>query len=131
MRLARTLFSLALATLASLASLAVAGEIKPYNAREFDELTQAGKSILVDVSATWCPTCKAQKPILDSLMQQPAYRDVAMMTVDFDTNGAALKRFKVRLQSTLIAFKGTTEVGRSVGDTTPSGIESLIKKTVN
>lgn len=128
MKLARTVFSLALATLTS---LAVAGEIKSYSAQEFDKLTKAGKPVLVDVSATWCPTCKAQKPILEGLMQQPAYRDVTMLTVDFDTGGDALKRFKVRMQSTLLAFKGGAEVARSVGDTTSSGIENLIKKTVN
>ena len=128
MKLARTVFSLALATLASLAA---AGEIKSYSAQEFDKLTQAGKPVVVDVSAPWCPTCKAQKPILEGLMQQPAYRDVTMLTVDFDTGGDALKRFKVRTQSTLVAFKGATEVARSVGDTTPAGIENLIKKTAN
>lgn len=128
MRLAQTLFSL---TLSTLASLAMAGEIKPYSTQEFDKLTQAGKPVLVDVSAPWCPTCKAQKPILEGLMQQPAYRDVTMLTVDFDSNGDALKRLKVRMQSTLVAFKGATEAGRSVGDTTPAGIESLIKKMVN
>lgn len=127
MKLVRTFFSLALATLTS---LAVAGEIKPYSAQEFAKLTRAGKPVVVDVSATWCPTCKAQKPILEGLMQQPAYRDVTMLTVDFDTGGDALKRFKVRMQSTLVAFKGATEVARSVGDTTPAGIENLIKKTV-
>lgn len=128
MKLARTVFSLALATLASLAA---AGEIKSYSAQEFDKLTQAGKPVVVDVSAPWCPTCKVQKPILEGLMQQPAYRDVTMLTVDFDTGGDALKRFKVRTQSTLVAFKGATEVARSVGDTTPAGIENLIKKTAN
>ena len=128
MRFSLSIFSLILATLAS---PAMAGEIKPYTVQEFDKLAQAGKPVLVDVSATWCPTCKAQKPILDALIQQPAYQDVTMLTVDFDTNGTALKRFKVRMQSTLVAFKGTTEIGRSVGDTTPAGIENLIKKTVN
>lgn len=128
MKLARTAISFALA---SLTSLAVAGEIKPYSAQAFDKLTQDGKPVVVDVSATWCPTCKAQKPILEGLMQQPAYRNVTLLTVDFDTGGAALTRFKVRMQSTLIAFKGTAEVARSVGDTTPTGIENIIKQTVN
>jgi thioredoxin 1 len=35
------------------------------------------------------------------------------------------------MQSTLVAFKGDKEVGRSVGDTTPDGLEGLIKKTLN
>ena len=34
-------------------------------------------------------------------------------------------------KSTLVAFQGAKEVGRSVGDTSPQGLEGLIKKTVN
>jgi len=128
MTMLRTIIAI---TLAASASLAVAGEIKPYTPQAFDQLTHAGKPVVVEVSATWCPTCKAQKPIVESLMKQPAYRDVTVLTVDFDSNKAALKTFKVNMQSTFVAFKGASEVGRSVGDTTPSGIESLIRKTVD
>jgi len=118
-------------TLAAFMSLAMAGEIKPFSQVGFDALTAAGKPVVLDISATWCPTCKAQKPIIDSLMKQPAYKDVTLMAIDFDTNKPTLKKFKVSMQSTLVAFKGTQEVGRSVGDTSPDGLEALIKKTIN
>ncbi len=121
-----TLFALSFAM-----SLAVAGEIKPFNQQEFDKLTHEGKPVVLDISAPWCPTCKEQKPIVDGLMKQPAYKDVTLMTIDFDSSKPTLKMFKVNMQSTLIAFKGDKEVGRSVGDTTPSGIEALVRKTVN
>lgn len=120
-----------LIALSSLMSLAMAGEIKPFNQKDFDTLTAAGKPVVLDISATWCPTCKAQKPILEGLMKQPAYKDVTLLTIDFDANKPTLKKFKVAMQSTLVAFKGDKEVGRSVGDTTPEGIEGLIKKSVN
>jgi thiol-disulfide isomerase/thioredoxin len=113
------------------ASLAMAGEIKPYSQQEFDQLTAEGKPVLLDISATWCPTCKQQKPIIESLMKQPAYKDVTTLTIDFDANKPTLKKFKVTSQSTLVAFKGAKEVGRSVGDTNPDGIEGLIKKAIN
>lgn len=123
--------SAALLALFSLMSLAMAGEIKPFNQQEFDKLTHEGKPVVLDISATWCPTCKEQKPIIDGLMKQPAYKDVTLMTIDFDSAKPTLKKFKVTMQSTLVAFKGDKEVGRSVGDTTPAGLEGLIKKTVN
>lgn len=112
-------------------SIALAGEIKPFNQPEFDKLTQEGKPVVLDVSAPWCPTCKAQKPILESLMKNPAYKDVTLMTIDFDSSKPVLKAFKVNTQSTLIAFKGKQEVARTAGDTTPAGIEGLVKKTMN
>lgn len=120
-----------LLALASLATIAMAGEIKPFNQQEFDKLTHDGKPVVLDISATWCPTCKAQKPIIDGLMKQPAYKDVTLMAIDFDSAKPTLKKYKVTMQSTLVAFKGDREVGRSTGDTTPEGLEGLIKKTVN
>lgn len=120
-----------LLALSSLMSIAMAGDIKPFSQKDFDALTAAGKPVVLDISATWCPTCAAQKPIIDGLMKQPAYKAVTLMTIDFDTAKPTLKAFKVTMQSTLVAFKGANEVGRSVGDTTPAGLEGLIKKTVN
>ena len=120
----------ALLALSAIASIAMAGEIKPYSQAEFDKLTQEGKPVVLDVSATWCPTCKAQKPIVEGLMRQPAYKDVTVLAIDFDSAKPTLRKFKVSTQSTLVAFKGAKEVGRSTGDTTPEGLEGLIKKTV-
>ena len=117
--------------LSSAALLATAGDIKPYTQQEFNSLAQAGKSVVVDVSAPWCPTCKAQKPIIDDLAKQPAYKDVTILTVDFDSEKNILKQYKVNMQSTLIGFKAGKETARSVGDSSPSGIESIFKKAVN
>lgn len=126
--LATAAFTFALSVLSS---LAVAGEIKPFSQQEFDQLNKAGQSVVLDVTAPWCSVCKQQKPIVENLMKQPAYKDVTLMTIDFDSSKPILKNFKVTTQSTLIAFKGGKEVGRSIGDTTPSGLEALIKKAVN
>ncbi|MBE7942749.1 MULTISPECIES: thioredoxin family protein [Ramlibacter] len=120
----------ALVALSAIASIATAGEIRPYSQAEFDKLMHDGKPVVVDVSATWCPTCKAQKPIVEGLMKQPAYKDVTVLSVDFDSAKPTLRKFKVSMQSTLVAFKGPKEVGRSTGDTTLEGIEGLVKKTV-
>ena len=128
MKFARTPVLLALSCLAS---LAMAGEIKPFSQSAFDKLTYEGRPVVLDISATWCPTCKAQKPIIDNLMKQPAYQDVTLLTLDFDTDKPTLRKFKVTMQSTLVAFKGAKEVGRSVGDTSASGLEGLIKKTLD
>jgi len=119
----------AMLALSAFAGIASAGEIKPFSQAEFDRLAQAGQPVVVDVSATWCPTCKAQKSILEKLMKQPAYKDVTLLTVDFDIEKSTVRALKVSMQSTLVGFKGAQEVARSVGDTTEAGIEGLIQKT--
>jgi thioredoxin 1 len=116
--------------LALAAGLAAAAEPRPFSQQEFDKLARDGKPVVVDVAATWCPTCKAQKPIVDGLAGQAAYRDVTVLTVDFDADKPVLKEFKVGMQSTLIAFKAGKEVARSVGDTSGSGIETLFRKAM-
>lgn len=123
--------TIAMLALSAFAGLAIAGESRPFSQQEFDRLNHDGKPVVLDVTASWCPTCKAQRPIIEALRQQPAYKDVTLLAIDFDTDKAALKQFKVGMQSTLVAFKGGKEVARSVGDTTPAGIESLFKKTVD
>ena len=120
----------ALAFLALACQLASAAPPRTFTQQEFDALNRAGKPVVVDVSAVWCPTCKAQKPIVEGLAAKPAFKDVNVLRVDFDADKPVLKEFAVGTQSTLIAFKGGKETARSVGDTTPAGIEGLFDKAV-
>jgi thioredoxin 1 len=63
-------------------------------------------------------------------MAEPRFKDLAYFVVDFDSQKDAVKYFGARIQSTLIAFKGATETGRSVGDTDPSSIAALLNKAL-
>ena len=112
----------------ALPTFAWAGPQEAYTPQRFQQLTGEGKPVLVAIHADWCPTCKAQKPILHELMGKPEYKDVTELTVDYDKDKTAVQRFKAHMQSTLVAFRGDKEVGRSVGDTTPAGLEALVKK---
>jgi thiol-disulfide isomerase/thioredoxin len=119
------LLTVALGLGIGLAPALAAGE-QSFTPPAFETAQKAGKVILIDVTASWCPTCKVQKSILDKLMTEPAYRDIVILSVDFDTQKDVLRRFGVRSQSTLIAFRGTAEHGRSVGDTNPASIRALL-----
>jgi thiol-disulfide isomerase/thioredoxin len=105
-------------------------EIKTFDLASFAAAQKAGKPIFVAIHASWCPTCKAQKPILSELMAEPKFENLVNFVVDFDTQKDAVKFFGARMQSTLIAFKGTTETGRSVGDTDRASIAALLNKTL-
>ncbi len=93
-----------------------------------EDAQKAGKSILVEVAAPWCPTCKAQQPILEWLAKDAKFKDFVFLKLDFDTQKDELRKLNARNQSTLIVFKGANEVGRSVGDTNPDSIEALLAK---
>jgi thiol-disulfide isomerase/thioredoxin len=112
-----------------IAFAAQAAETQDYNAKAFAAAQAAGKPILVEIHASWCPTCKAQLPILGELEKQDKFKNLMVFRVDFDSQKDAVRAFGARVQSTLITFKGTKETGRSVGDTNAASIASLLDKT--
>ncbi|MHB2205874.1 thioredoxin family protein [Methylobacterium sp. CM6257] len=126
----RHILTLAGLALAAGVSPTCAGQTMPFSDAAFEAAQKSGKPILVAVSAPWCPICKTQKPILANLAAEPRFKDLQIFDIDFDSQKDLLKRLNVRMQSTLIAYKGATEVGRSVGETQPEWIEGLLEKTL-
>ena len=121
-------------TLAAIAALMpvkmVQAGVTEFTMEAFKAAQKAGKPILVDVWASWCPTCKAQGPVLKTLLADPKNKDMVMLRVNFDTQLDVLKAFNVQSQSTLIVFKGAKETGRSVGDTDVSSIAALMATAI-
>jgi thioredoxin 1 len=109
---------------------ALAKEPVTWDEVAFDAAKTAGKPILLEIHAVWCPTCKAQTPILGELTSEPKYADLQVFKIDFDTQKDLLKKLNVRMQSTLIVYKRGAEVGRSVGDTNRDSIAELLSKTI-
>jgi thioredoxin 1 len=106
-------------------STAVAGTSQPYDQAAFEGAQGKGKPILVEIAASWCPTCKAQEPILNGLLDGK-FKDMIAFRVDFDSQKDVVRALGAQSQSTLIVFAGANEVGRSVGDTNPNSIEELL-----
>jgi thioredoxin 1 len=105
---------------------ASAAEWKDFDAAAFAAAQKAGKPILVDLFAAWCPVCRAQNPVLVQLTREPKFKNMAVFKVDFDIQKDALRALNAQRQSTLIVVKGKKETGRSVGDTNPGSIEALL-----
>ncbi|ACK82956.1 thioredoxin family protein [Methylorubrum extorquens] len=101
-----------------------------YDQSAFEAAQAAGRPILVQISAPWCPICRAQKPILAALSADPRFKTLAVFTIDFDAQRDLVRRFGAQMQSTLIVYKGGTEVARSVGETQPEWIEQLLEKAL-
>ncbi|GAB2177502.1 thioredoxin family protein [Dongia sp. agr-C8] len=128
MRLLRRTFLLS--TLLLPFATAQAATRQSFDPAAFQQAQAAGKSILVHVTAPWCPTCKRQKPIVAQLEQDAKFGELMIFEVDFDSQKDALQLLQVQAQSTMIAFKGKTETGRAVGITDPEQIEALMDKAL-
>lgn len=120
----RSLFAFALL----LAGTAGAHAEQPFTADAFAAAQKAGKGVIVHVYAPWCPTCRAQEPILHKL--EADHPTVEAFRVDFDGQKDAVRALKATSQSTIIVFKGEKEVGRSVGETDAGAIGKLVAKSM-
>ena len=111
-------------------SPALAETVPTFDAKAFADAQKAGRPILIAIHASWCPTCKAQAPILSELRADPKFKDLTYFMIDFDSQKDLVNRFGARMQSTLITFKGDKEEGRSVGDTKRDSIYALVGKSI-
>lgn len=112
------------------ATPAFARESVPFTRVAFEAAQKEGKSILVEIAASWCPTCRAQKPIIEGLLDSAKFRGMVAFRIDFDDQADEVRAMGAQTQSTLITFKGRKEAGRSVGDTNPKSIEELLGRAI-
>lgn len=114
------------ACLLAFASTAGAAERTAFDRAAFDSAVAAGGSVLVDVYAPWCTTCRAQSKALDALFRKPEYAGYRVFVVDYDSEKDVMRSFGATQRSTLIVFSGGVEKGRVVGDTRADAIEALL-----
>jgi thiol-disulfide isomerase/thioredoxin len=107
-----------------------AAEVSPFTEAEFAAAQAADRPILVAIQAPWCPTCAAQRPVLEQIEAQGAYKNLRVLLVDFDTQKDVVHQMQATMQSTLVVFHGKKEVARSVGDTNPDSIKATVGRSL-
>jgi thioredoxin 1 len=117
-------FALALSLLAN---LSLASEV-PFNQAQFASMRDSGKPVAVVFHADWCPTCKAQAPVLKQLMQTAEFQNLTLFVADFDTEKALKRALRVTQQSTVVVFKDGKERGRSTGDTQADNLAAVLRR---
>jgi thioredoxin 1 len=117
---------LAAMSIVALSAPATAGSIQPYSVTTFKAAQTAGKPILVDVHADWCPTCRAQAPTIQEIARDPAFAKLVIFKINFDDQVKDREALNVRKQSTLIVYKGATEKGRVTGITDRLDIRKFV-----
>ena len=126
----RATFIGALLAVGMLVTSAQAAEHLAWNQAAFASAQDTGKSIIVEVTASWCPFCAKQKPTIAALENDSEFAHAIIFSVDFDSQKDALKQLHVSTQSTLIAFKGKAEKARATGITDPAKIRALFERSL-
>lgn len=125
-RFLKTLMLVLASLFTAVPAIAAAPAWSQYDPAQFSRAQEAGKTIVVDVHATWCPTCRAQAPTLDSLLGEPRLKGVIFIKVDFDKEKTFLRQHKIPRQSTILVFKGKRETARSIAETRPDRLRAAI-----
>ncbi len=112
------------------ASLALGAEV-PYNQAQFDAARAAGQTVAVVFHADWCPTCRAQAPVLKELVSSPEMKSLTLYVADFDTEKALRNALHVNQQSTIVVFKGKQESARSTGETQKGALETFLRGAIS
>ena len=101
-------------------------DVKPYSATALAEAQKADKPVALHFRADWCPTCRAQDKVLESLKTEPGL-DLTVFAVNYDTEKELKRRFQINAQSMIVVLKGQKETSRLLGDTSKLNILTALK----
>jgi thioredoxin 1 len=99
---------------------------EPFTPENFEASKKEGKVILLHFFADWCPSCRAQKKVMDSILSERELNEIVFLRVDYDNALRLRKEFKVNRQSTLIVLRGEREVARKAGITDKDEIRDYL-----
>ncbi len=120
--------ALALAVTAVISSPLHAAEVRKYDAATFAAAQKAGRPILVDVKAWWCPVCASQNSTIKKAIAAADYKNLLILEVNYDSQKAIWQGFGVQKQGALIAFRGGKEVQRLQFITDRDQINALLSR---
>lgn len=98
-----------------------------YSPARFEELMQRDEPILVEVYASWCPTCLIQHEAFETLHEEGRAPKIRGIRVDFDRDAEFIEQHRLQGTGMLIIFKKGVEVTRAAGLVTPDKILRFVQ----
>ena len=90
----------------------------------YQEVLQAGQTVLVDFYADWCGPCKMMGPVVEELAGEVS--GVKVCKINIDEEMAVAQKYGVMSIPTFIAFKNGEIAGKQVGAVPKSKLQELI-----
>jgi thioredoxin 1 len=115
MHTVRALLLLALTLLAGLAQ--ADSRFEAFTPERFQALQAEGRTVVIDVWAPWCPTCRNQAPKLDALLAEDSFAGFVGLKLHWDDQRDLAKQLGAPRQSTVFVFKGSEQRAMSVAET--------------
>ena len=105
-----------------------------FNKELFDKAQADGKVVIVSSWIKYCTSCASQMKVLNKAKKEGKLSDIDFTNIEyfaFDvTNKEIANLFDIQYQTSLLIFKGSKEVYRSIGETTEDLIYEAIKASI-
>lgn len=119
---------------ATLLPLTAAAEALDYKPGLLQQRLDAGETLFLDFTASWCSTCRAQGRVIEKLKaENPAYAaNITFIAIDWDIYGRSQMATRMRIprRSTLVVLKGDEELGRVIAETREAPIRALMDRAL-
>jgi len=89
--------------------------LKDLNGNDFRLFNQAGKVIIVDFWATWCPPCRMEIPDFQSLYSKYSNQGLLLVGVSLDDSSEPVKEFVKKYNVSYPVVMGNEQVANSYG----------------
>ena len=93
----------------------------------FDKAQSDGKVVIVSSWIKYCSSCASQMKVINKAKNE--FDNIEYFTFDV-TNKEIANLFNIQYQTSLLIFKGSKEVYRSIGETTEDLIYEAIKASI-
>lgn len=123
----KSLYLTVFTSLLVFSGMSQAVELQPYNEASVMQAQQQGKPHAIHFHADWCPTCRAQEKVFQSLKDDKEI-DFPIYVANYDKEKDLKRKLNVRTQSTLVIYRGAEERGRLAGETDAAKIRTALKK---
>lgn len=97
-----------------------------YEITRFSELMKRDEPVLVEVYASWCPTCLLQHEAFETLHEEGRAPAIRAIRVDYDRDIEFLKKHRLPGTGMLIIFRNGREISRASGLVTPDKIRTFV-----
>jgi len=99
-----------------------------YEPTRFEELMARNEPVMVEIYASWCPTCLLQHRALETLHEQGKDPEIRAIRVDFDRDEAFINQHGFRSTGTIVIFQGGYQRMRASGLVTADKIDAFLKR---
>ena len=99
-----------------------------FDLKKLFEIQKSGKTIVINSWNEYCSTCAAQTKVFDQAMID--FKDVEFLFYEQTEHEDIAKALGVNYWTTIVVFKGESEVAREIGLTDKDQIYNLINKGI-